>query len=126
LLIICEEVFRYEANEELLDEEHQMMRKKALGNMRFLGDLFKTKLITKRIAYEVVHDLLQGTDEDKIFGACVFLVLCEGISEGEKLVEIMTRLAELKDTVSSKIKFKIMEVEEAKEANWNSVGPART
>ena len=92
--------------------------------MRFLGDLFKTKLITKRIAYEVVHDLLQGQDEDKIYGACVFLMLCEGISNDEKLEGIMNRLAELKNLVSSKIKFKIMEVEEAKEANWHAVGPA--
>ena len=53
-------------------------------------------------------------------------MLCEGISKDEKQDSIMARLGELKEIVSSKIKFKIMEVEEAKEADWGSVGPTRT
>jgi len=90
--------------------------------MRFLGELYKKKLITTRIALEIISTLLEDVEDDKIEGACEFILSCtDKIAEiqSDKLAKILTRMDELKEQVSSRIKFRIMDLFDAKEAGWN-------
>jgi hypothetical protein len=101
--------------------------------MRFLGELYLKKLITTRIALEIIETLItEDVDEDKIEGACEFILNCSekirNIND-EKLGTILLRLEELKEQVSARIRFKIMDIFDAKSAGWNvrkhESGPSR-
>lgn len=122
LLIICEEIFRKVPADEIETEEKIQLKKKAIGNMRFLGELYKKKLITTRIALEIIMTLLEDVEEDKIEGACEFILNCtEKIAEiqEEKLGNILRRMEELKELASPRIKFRIMDIFDAKSAGWH-------
>lgn len=119
---MCEEVFRKVPPDEVETEERMSLRRSALSNMRFLAELYKNQLITNRIAFEIMHTLLDDSkEEDKIEAACEFILNCpEKIRATPqiKLEGILTQLDSIKECVSSRIKFKILDIFDAKKSGW--------
>lgn len=42
------------------------MKKRTLGNIRFIGELFKLKILTENIMHECIFKLLRAADEESL------------------------------------------------------------
>mmetsp|Transcript_17775 Transcript_17775/g.17752 ORF Transcript_17775/g.17752 Transcript_17775/m.17752 type:complete len:211 (+) Transcript_17775:1018-1650(+) len=144
LLIMCEESFKFvpsETDYEGLDEEQAekkktIHKKKTQGNVRFIGELFNVKLISAKIVLMCVHEMLgldEGShgrpgplDEDKLEGACILLSTGgAGFERGSmrkdtnKVFEYLSGLIQSKETLSSKLRFKIMNLIDERTSGWS-------
>ncbi|CAG9326368.1 unnamed protein product [Blepharisma stoltei] len=144
LLIMCEESFKFvpsETDYEGLDEEAAekkkvLHKKKTQGNVRFIGELFNVKLITTKIVLMCIHEMLgldegsqgrpQTLDEDKLEGACILLSTGgAGFERGSlkketnKVFEYLSSLIQNKTTLSSKLRFKIMNLVDERNSGWS-------
>ena len=119
LLDRCQHAFSKTPNEEELGTEEEKKKNskvKTLGNVRFIGELFKVEIITTKVVLSCVHELVNqdNPDEEDLEGACI-LLSAGGLSfERQKLVketnQIFKELDFIKDRpeISSRIRFKIM------------------
>ena len=123
LLERCESSFTQTPPEEFTDltkeqieEKKSQIKKKTLGNVRFIGELFRVELITSKVILCCVDELLNKAnfDEDKIEGACILLSTGGSSFERSKLIgktdSIFKDLESIMkiESLSSKNKFKIM------------------
>jgi hypothetical protein len=46
------------------EEKEMKARRRSLGNIRFIGELYKLKMLTARIMHECLRKLLKTTDEE--------------------------------------------------------------
>ena len=139
LLHICEETFKdipgenkfTDLTHEGREERLQKIKNKTLGNVRFIGELFNVNLITAKVILECVNSLLdvfeKENNDDKLEGACVLLQTGGASFERSKLKvftdEIFKRLEEItkKYMLSSKSKFKIIDLQEHRAADWKTL-----
>lgn len=93
-------------------------RKKLLGCLRFIGQLNVIKLICDKVIIRCVDDLLDG-DEDCIEGACHLLSSCSELFTSKRYeAEVrnwMEKLKEMRAGLSSRIRFMVMDLEEARQ-----------
>lgn len=57
----------------LLEEEDRRMRMKSVGNIRFIGELFKQNMLTVSIMIRCINILLENKDEDSLECLCKLL-----------------------------------------------------
>lgn len=48
-------------------------RRRSLGNIRFIGELYKLKMLTARIMHECIKKLIKTTDEESLECMCRLL-----------------------------------------------------
>lgn len=135
LLERCEMVFKQEAVEdytglsaEEIKSKMESNKKRTLGNFRFIGELFKVGLISERIVLQCVNELVSkdNLDEGKLEGACILLSTGRSSFERTKLQKdtesIFKTLQEIlsKEILSSKIKFKIMDLIDERNNKWKT------
>lgn len=98
-------------------ESPVMLKKKIMGNMSFIGELFKINIIPPKVIVECLFELLridlnEKVDEDKIEGASVLINSCGAKSErlGEALGEIIRIIENIIgfSQVSPRIKFLLL------------------
>lgn len=136
LLYMCEETFEYNAaesdltnlSEEEIASKKDKIKKKTLGNARFIGELFNVNLITAKIILGCINSLLnsfvQENNEDKLEGACVLLLTGGSSFERAKLKpdtdDIYNRLDKIlqSSNISSKNSFKILDLKEHRMSGW--------
>jgi hypothetical protein len=116
-----------------------LVKKKILGNVRFIGELFKEGVILNRIVLECVEDLIDPSikdrrqpvetsklklNEEKLEGACILLLTggaCfdkEGIlKDTDRLFRILEEIRTRSD-LTPRIRFLIMNVLEARKVGW--------
>lgn len=102
--------------QEEIEAKKALNKKKTLGNVRFIGELFKVELITSKVILNCVDELINkgSLDEINLEGACILLSTGGNSFERQKLIKetnrIFRSLEEMmkKESLSSKIKFKIM------------------
>lgn len=113
-------------SEEEIEQKKSLAKKKTLGNVRFIGELFKVELITSKVILSCVDELItkSSQDEGNLEGACI-LLSTGGLSfERPKLVKETDRIFKIleeimkKDTLSTKIKFKIMDLVDERDNKW--------
>lgn len=136
LLYMCEETFHKSHQEEdfaNLTQEQKTerlgkLKDKTLGNVRFIGELFNVNLITTKTVLGCVIGLLDlfeaENNQDRLEGACLLLLTGGASFERSKLLEetnmIYDRLDRISQMdISSKNKFKIMDLKEYRQAGWN-------
>ncbi len=74
------------------EEEERRLRRRSLGNIRFIGELYKLKMLTARIMHECVNRLLREADEETLECLCRLLT-----TVGKELeMETNARLADAK------------------------------
>ena len=137
LLYMCEETFNKNHQEEIpaaLTEEQKLdrlkkLKEKTLGNVRFIGELFNVNLITAKIVLECVTGLLDlfesESNQDRLEGACLLLHTGGATFERSKVLQetnrIYDRLTAISNTdISTKNKFKIMDLKEFRESGWKA------
>lgn len=95
-----------------------------MGCLRFIGQLNQIKLISDRVIIRCVDDLLDG-GETCIEGACHLLSCCSDLSTSPRHEAVvkkwMTRLKEMRAGLSSRIRFMVMDLEEARELKMHAL-----
>jgi len=109
------------------------MRKRSLGNIRFVGEMYLQGLILMRIMHEIIKKLLtKEIDEESMECLCRFLTTCGGKLEkdGNALPEKMREMASLdkyftkiksiitERKTSSRVRFMLQDVVELKANRW--------
>lgn len=56
-----------------LEEAKDKARRRSLGNIRFIGELFKLKMLTEAIMHDCVVKLLKNHDEESLECLCRLL-----------------------------------------------------
>lgn len=116
-----------------------LVKKKILGNVRFIGELFKEGVILNRIVLECVEDLIDPSikdrrqpvetsklklNEEKLEGACILLLTGGACFDKEGILKDTDRLFRILEEIRTRsdltvrIRFLIMNVLEARKAGW--------
>ncbi|XP_076320360.1 eukaryotic translation initiation factor 4 gamma 3-like [Tachypleus tridentatus] len=112
-----------------LEEEEKKAKRRSLGNIRFIGELFKQNMLTPKIMDGCIQRLLRQGDEDSLECLCRLLTTVGKDLEGEKgKNKIWTQQMDnycvaMKDIVNrkltcSRIRFMLQDVLELRQKNW--------
>eukprot|EP00357_Protocruzia_adherens_P031027 CAMPEP_0114993442 /NCGR_PEP_ID=MMETSP0216-20121206/12531_1 /TAXON_ID=223996 /ORGANISM="Protocruzia adherens, Strain Boccale" /LENGTH=1121 /DNA_ID=CAMNT_0002357083 /DNA_START=31 /DNA_END=3396 /DNA_ORIENTATION=- len=141
LLSKTQEVFEKSAGSRSDGADDEIDEKKVLANVKLIGELFKlglikgsiitacaSSLLYKKIIKDGVVTLTQEIeyDDKRIYGCCDLLNICgkellrkKKKSDLEKFVEVLRRIKD-DGNVSSKTKFRIMDIVDMQANNWVS------
>ncbi|OXA39010.1 eukaryotic translation initiation factor 4 gamma 3 [Folsomia candida] len=121
-----------------LEELKSSMRKRALGNVRFIGELYKLQMLSPKIMVSCVALLLSNPDDEKLESLCKLLTtIGQKLDEQLKELEVKTKkegkpgpeekwmdkvfvsLSKLSEDkkISSRIRFAIMDLVELRSDN---------
>lgn len=114
---------------ELTEEDYAMIKLKSrvLGNMRFIGELFKVGLITEKIMHRVTQSLLvnyEVPEEEEIESLCKLLSTVGVILDKPQAANIwasyVTRLQALTVNMqlSTRVRFMVMDVLDLRKEGW--------
>ncbi|KAG0719879.1 Eukaryotic translation initiation factor 4 gamma 3 [Chionoecetes opilio] len=113
-----------------LDYEETKMRKRSVGNIRFIGELYKLRMLTSPIMMRIIGTLLERGDEESLECLCKLLstigkileTQCaqqpKAMSELEKYLKVMDKLAHGKSNIVTRVKFLMMDVIDLRQNNW--------
>ncbi|ODN03377.1 Eukaryotic translation initiation factor 4 gamma 3 [Orchesella cincta] len=139
-----EEATDDESREQLkleLEEKKFTSRRRSLGNVRFIGELYKLQMLTPKIMVECVHLLLYSPDEENLECLCKLLATVgqkldmqlksledlaqrgdkpKFIPENKWMDRIFKQLETLSGNkkLSSRIRFAILDVVELRQNDW--------
>lgn len=123
-----------EARKRLVEEFDALelkQRRRSLGNIRFIGELFKQKMIPANIMHAIIVKLLKATDEESLESLCQFLTTVGQILEEvtkqkmgttavfDSYFEQMAGIIQEKKT-SSRVRFLMQDVIDLRRNNWVS------
>jgi len=93
-----------------LEEEERRMRVKAVGNIRFIGELYKLRMLTAQIMFSCVGHLLSLNTEEALECLCKLLTTI-GLNLEEDTLMIRSTLArEIKKAEGNKDKTELNKV----------------
>ncbi|XP_076249202.1 eukaryotic translation initiation factor 4 gamma [Calliopsis andreniformis] len=111
-----------------LEDEERRIRIKSVGNIRFIGELFKQGMLTTKIMHRCIRQLLDQNDEDSLECLCKLLTTIgkdleakgSGTEEMQdyfnKMQDIVARRGQGK--ISSRIRFMLQDVIDLRANNW--------
>ncbi|XP_060761436.1 eukaryotic translation initiation factor 4 gamma 1-like [Neoarius graeffei] len=118
-----EEEVRQRLNEEL-EEAKDQARRRSLGNIKFIGELFKLKMLTEPIMHDCIVKLLKNHDEESLECLCRLLSTIGKDLDFEKAkprVDLyfhqMEKIIKERKT-SSRIRFMLQDVLDLRRNNW--------
>ncbi|GAB6018572.1 Eukaryotic translation initiation factor 4 gamma [Chamberlinius hualienensis] len=117
---------------EELDEAIAKSKRRSLGNIRFIGELFKLKMLTNRIMHDCVKKLLDDGDDASLECLCRLLktvgkdlenpVMGNGKAppKGSPVAEYFQKIEEItkRPGLTSRIKFMLLDLIDLKKSNW--------
>lgn len=126
-----------EAKKKVKMEFEQMemkARRRSLGNIRFIGELYKLQMLTARIMHECVKKLLTTTDDESLECLCRLVTTVgkaledetngrlskgpvQGINNLDVYFKEMSKLVDQRKT-SSRVRFLMQDVIDLKLNNW--------
>ncbi|CAO1637709.1 unnamed protein product [Sympodiomycopsis kandeliae] len=128
-----------EKEAELMSEEYyaaQKAKRRGLGLVRFIGELYKLQMLTERIIHSCLKKLLQNTkdpEEEEIESLCKLLTTVGAQLDTDRARSHMDiyvlRMQEMtkSEAVNSRMKFMLLDVIELRAAGWKgkqqSAGP---
>ncbi|XP_044599390.1 uncharacterized protein LOC123275371 isoform X2 [Cotesia glomerata] len=109
-----------------LEEYDYQIRKRSVGIVKFIGELFKNKMLTQNIMQKCMSQLLSTPDEERLECLCKLLTTIGKLFEEKISLEIYIK--QLKNLakqnteykISSRIRFMIQDVVELRLNNWVS------
>ncbi|XP_018394240.1 PREDICTED: eukaryotic translation initiation factor 4 gamma 3 isoform X2 [Cyphomyrmex costatus] len=112
-----------------LEEEERRIRIKSVGNIRFIGELYKQQMLTTKIMHRCVRHLLDQNDEDNLECLCKLLTTIgkdlesKGQSANEEMQEYFNRMQEIvarkgQSKISSRIRFMLQDVIDLRANKW--------
>ncbi|XP_062547986.1 eukaryotic translation initiation factor 4 gamma 1-like [Armigeres subalbatus] len=114
-----------------LEEKDAKIRRRAMGTIRFIGELFKHEQLTCKIMYTCINILLseEMLDEESLECLCKLLTTIGGrmekdpVQDSQGLQYCFERLQEIADRkttlqVSNRIRFMILDLVDLRKNNW--------
>ncbi|KRT79506.1 hypothetical protein AMK59_7397 [Oryctes borbonicus] len=108
----------------LLEEDDRRIRRKSVGNIRFIGELFKQHMLTVNIMNKCLNHLLVNKDEESLECLCKLLSTIGKDLEDKKvdLGSIFHIIREIVDKkhgkVSSRVRFMLQDVIDLRQSKW--------
>lgn len=109
---------------EELEEARDIARRRSLGNIKFIGELFKLKMLTEAIMHDCVVKLLKNHDEESLECLCRLLTTIGKDLDFEKAKPRMDQYFQQMDKIikekktSSRIRFMLQDVLDLRRNNW--------
>uniref|UniRef100_A0A3Q2ZGZ8 Eukaryotic translation initiation factor 4 gamma 1 n=1 Tax=Hippocampus comes TaxID=109280 RepID=A0A3Q2ZGZ8_HIPCM len=107
-----------------LEESKNKARRRSLGNIKFIGELFKLKMLTEVIMHECIVKLLKNHDEESLECLCRLLSTIGKDLDFEKAKPLMDQYFKQMDKVikekktSARIRFMLQDVVDLRRSNW--------
>ncbi|KAK2588140.1 hypothetical protein KPH14_004191 [Odynerus spinipes] len=110
-----------------LEEEERRIRIKSVGNIRFIGELYKQGMLTTNIMHRCIAHLLNENDEDSLECVCKLLTTIgkdlDSKGKQEEMREYFHKMQELVNRrgsgkISSRIRFMLQDVIELRASKW--------
>ena len=100
-------------------------RRRSLGNMRFIGELFNLEMLSEQIVHECIIRLLSSeSDEDSIEYLCMLITTTGKKLDREqakdRLDQYFDRIVQIKENknTSSRIRYMLLDVLDLRKRNW--------
>uniref|UniRef100_A0A674F789 Eukaryotic translation initiation factor 4 gamma 3 n=1 Tax=Salmo trutta TaxID=8032 RepID=A0A674F789_SALTR len=109
-----------------LEEAKDKARRRSIGNIRFIGELFKLKMLTEAIMHDCVVKLLKNHDEESLECLCRLLTTIGKDLDFEKAKPRMDQYFNQMEKIvkerktSSRIRFMLQDVIDLRLHNWVS------
>ncbi|KAI5098581.1 eukaryotic translation initiation factor 4 gamma 1, partial [Silurus meridionalis] len=109
---------------EALEEAKDVARRRSLGNIKFIGELFKLKMLTENIMHDCVVKLLKNHDEESLECLCRLLSTIGKDLDFEKAKPRMDQYFHQMEKIikerktSSRIRFMLQDVIDLRRNNW--------
>uniref|UniRef100_A0A4W5Q0R5 Eukaryotic translation initiation factor 4 gamma 1 n=1 Tax=Hucho hucho TaxID=62062 RepID=A0A4W5Q0R5_9TELE len=107
-----------------LEEAKDMARRRSLGNIKFIGELFKLKMLTEAIMHDCIVKLLKNHDEESLECLCRLLSTIGKDLDFEKAKPRMDQYFVQMDKIikekktSSRIRFMLQDVLDLRRNTW--------
>lgn len=111
-----------------LEEKERRVRVKSVGNIRFIGELYKQQILTTKIMHRCIRHLLEQNDEDNLECLCKLLTTIGKDLElkggpAEEMQEYFSRMQEIvvrkgQSKISSRIRFMLQDVIDLRANKW--------
>uniref|UniRef100_A0A3Q3AGL6 Eukaryotic translation initiation factor 4 gamma, 1a n=1 Tax=Kryptolebias marmoratus TaxID=37003 RepID=A0A3Q3AGL6_KRYMA len=107
-----------------LEEAKDKARRRSMGNIKFIGELFKLKMLTEAIMHDCVVKLLKNHDEESLECLCRLLSTIGKDLDFEKAKPRMDQYFNQMDKIikerktSSRIRFMLQDVLDLRRSNW--------
>lgn len=109
----------------MLEEENRRVRMRSVGNVRFIGELYKLKMLTSKIMVYCMTYLIDKLEEEKLECLCKLLTTIGEQVESEvkeQLEIVFKKMQEIVDRksnkISSRVRFMLQDVIELKKRKW--------
>ncbi|XP_048879401.1 eukaryotic translation initiation factor 4 gamma 3 isoform X1 [Brienomyrus brachyistius] len=112
--------------QEELEEAKDKARRRSIGNIKFIGELFKLKMLTEAIMHDCVVKLLKNHDEESLECLCRLLTTIGKDLDFEKAKPRMDQYFHQMEKIvkerktSSRIRFMLQDVIDLRLHNWVS------
>uniref|UniRef100_A0A8C7BQA7 Eukaryotic translation initiation factor 4 gamma 3 n=1 Tax=Neovison vison TaxID=452646 RepID=A0A8C7BQA7_NEOVI len=109
-----------------LEEAKDKARRRSIGNIKFIGELFKLKMLTEAIMHDCVVKLLKNHDEESLECLCRLLTTIGRDLDFEKAKPRMDQYFNQMEKIvkerktSSRIRFMLQDVIDLRLCNWVS------
>ncbi|XP_065190989.1 eukaryotic translation initiation factor 4 gamma 3-like isoform X2 [Sycon ciliatum] len=130
VVLLKEQLEKTPDNKELICEKLELedalasAKRRSLGNIRFIGELFKLKILTEPIMHECIVKLLRASDDESLEALCNLLSTVGKDLDHEKatkrISEYFDRIQKIIDggRLINRIKFMLQDVIELRKHNW--------
>uniref|UniRef100_A0A8B9RE72 Eukaryotic translation initiation factor 4 gamma 1 n=1 Tax=Astyanax mexicanus TaxID=7994 RepID=A0A8B9RE72_ASTMX len=109
---------------EELEEAKDKARRRSLGNIKFIGELFKLKMLTENIMHDCIVKLLKNHDEESLECLCRLLSTIGKDLDFEKAKPRMDQYFHQMEKIikerktSSRIRFMLQDLIDLRRCNW--------
>jgi len=114
------------------DAQEMKLRRRSLGNIRFIGELYKIRMLNGKIMHECIMKLLCQTDEESLECLCRLVTTIGELLEQETKTkqekgnstynfdQYFTKMEELvsEKKISARVRFLMQDVIDLRQANW--------
>jgi translation initiation factor 4G len=122
----CTDEAKRKELQELADDKLSKAKRRFLGNIRFIGELFKLNMLTEGIMNDCIERLLkQESDEENIECLCRLLTTIgkevdkpNNSAKMKVYFEKLDKIVKKKDCVTARIRFMILDVIELRGNKW--------
>ncbi|XP_058493906.1 eukaryotic translation initiation factor 4 gamma 1-like [Solea solea] len=124
VLEACKNEDKRQHLKEELEEARDKARRRSLGNMKFIGELFRLKMLKEPIMHKCVKILLKKHDEEPLECLCKLLSTIgkdldhlKAKSHIDKYFNQIDKIIKERKT-SSRIRFKLLDLMDLRKSNW--------
>ncbi|XP_048581681.1 eukaryotic translation initiation factor 4 gamma 1-like isoform X2 [Nematostella vectensis] len=114
----------YKIKKAELEEEEMFGKRRTLGNIRFIGELFKLKILTENIMHTCVMKLIKSMDEESLECFCKLLSTIGKDLDHEVAKPRMDQYFSQMDKIiaskktSSRVRFMLQDLRDLRLSNW--------